>query len=437
MRPPGANTLIVAQREYLSRLRSKGFWIATAALPIFLVAVGVLPSLLLLRTEEAHRLVIVDATGELGEAVRDELLGDTEPGARTEPDPQLDGGQAHDTAAFDVELVGEADRGELNHRVLEGEIDAWIRIDDEALAGDRVSYYAESVSNFLTQEKIERAVSSAARRWRLATAGYDADEVGELARSIQLVAVKVTEKGEEEGSVAAGIVLAYLLFFMLYMVLVIYGQQVMNGVLEEKSSRIVELIVATTRPLELMLGKLLGICSVALTQVAIWLATVLVLTLPSVVATMSWLPEGVTIPTLGPWLIVHLLINFLLGFFLFSTFYAAIGAAFNSVQEAQHSASLLVAFLVLPILLFWKVLNDPDGTISVVTSMIPLFTPLLMMLRIVIKTPPAWQIAVAYTLTAAFTWGMVWTGSRIYRVGILMYGKKPTFRELWRWVRYT
>jgi ABC-2 type transport system permease protein len=431
MRPPGANTLVVAQREYLSRLRSKGFWIATAALPVFLAAVGILPSLLLMRAEKAHRLVIVDTTGELGEAVRDELLR----GGKPTPDAGPASGQAE--AAFDVELAPAADREEMNRRVLEGEIDAWIRIDEEALAGDRVSYYAESVSNFLTQEKIERAISSSARRWRLATAGYDADEVGELARSVQLVAVKVTEKGEEEGGVAAGIILAYFLFFMLYMILVIYGQQVMNGVLEEKSSRIVELIVATTRPLELMLGKLIGICSVALTQVAIWLTTVLVLTLPSVVATMSWLPEGVTIPTLGPWLILHLLVNFLLGFFLFSTFYAAIGAAFNSVQEAQHSASILVAFLVVPVLLFWKVLNDPDGTISVVTSMIPLFTPLLMMLRIVIKTPPAWQIGVAYALTAAFTWMMVWIGSRIYRVGILMYGKKPTFRELWRWVRYT
>jgi ABC-2 type transport system permease protein len=430
---PGNNTLIIAQREYLARVRSKGFWLATVALPLALAAFGVLPSLLLMRSDATHRLVIVDVTGRLGDEVRRELTGGE---AREVVDAVTPAGGDGARADFEIELLGEFDRGDLNRRVLAGDIDAWILIDDASLEEDQIRYYAESVSNFFTQERIENAVSAAVRAWRLEAAGYDADEVGALARPLDLAAVKVTPEGEKEEGVAAGIVLAYFLFFTLYLLLVIYGQQVMNGVIEEKSSRIVEVIVSTARPFELMLGKLVGICSVALTQLGIWMATVIVLTLPGVVAAIAWIPQGTTLPTLGPGLALHLLINFLLGFFLFCSLYAAIGAAFNSVQEAQHFAVVVVAFLVLPVLLFWKVLNDPDGGISVVTSMIPLFTPLLMMLRLVVKAPPAWQVAVAYLLTAAFTWALVWFSSRVYRVGILMYGKKPTLRELWRWVRY-
>jgi ABC-2 type transport system permease protein len=407
---PGNNTLIIAQREYLARVRSKGFWLATVALPLALAAFGVLPSLLLMRSDATHRLVIVDVTGRLGDEVRRELTGGE---AREVVDAVTPAGGDGARADFEIELLGEFDRGDLNRRVLAGDIDAWILIDDASLEEDQIRYYAESVSNFFTQERIENAVSAAVRAWRLEAAGYDADEVGALARPLDLAAVKVTPEGEKEEGVAAGIVLAYFLFFTLYLVLVIYGQQVMNGVIEEKS-----------------------ICSVALTQLGIWMATVIVLTLPGVVAAIAWIPQGTTLPTLGPGLALHLLINFLLGFFLFCSLYAAIGAAFNSVQEAQHFAVVVVAFLVLPVLLFWKVLNDPDGGISVVTSMIPLFTPLLMMLRLVVKAPPAWQVAVAYLLTAAFTWALVWFSSRVYRVGILMYGKRPSLSELARWIKH-
>ena len=184
------------------------------------------------------------------------------------------------------------------------------------------------------------------------------------------------------------------------------------------------------------MGKLLGICAAALTQLAVWLGTMVALTLPGVVSAMAWIPEGVDVPTVSPWLVVHFVLLFLLGFFVFSTVYAAIGSAFNNVQEAQQWAGFIVIFLVAPVFFFWMVINDPDSTISVVTSLIPFFTPLIMMLRIAIKMPPVWQVALGYLLTTGFTLFMIWLSARVYRTGILMYGKKPTLKELWRWVRY-
>jgi ABC-2 type transport system permease protein len=247
--------------------------------------------------------------------------------------------------------------------------------------------------------------------------------------------VKITETGSREEGGGAGFLLAYVLFFLLYMVLLIYGQQVMNGVLEEKSSRIVEVVVSTTRPFELMLGKLVGVSAIALTQLAIWLGTLAVATLPGIVASMAWLPAGAEIPQLELGLIVHFVLLFVIGFFVYSTFYAAIGAAFNNVQEAQQFAGFAVIFLVAPMLFFFLVIDDPDSTLSVVTSLIPPFTPLIMLLRLAVKTPPLWQVALGYALAVAFAGFMVWLAGRIYRVGILMYGKKPTIQELWRWVR--
>jgi ABC-2 type transport system permease protein len=158
-----------------------------------------------------------------------------------------------------------------------------------------------------------------------------------------------------------------------------------------------------------------------------------VLTAPGVVAALAFLPKA---PTLSPMVMVHFLLLFILGFFSFATLYAAIGASFNNLQEAQQAASTVAIFIVIPAMMMWPVINDPNSTMATVLSLIPIFTPLLMPLRIVTEMPPAWQLALAYVLTIAFVIGMVWFCSKIYRVGILMYGKKPTFKEIWRWTRY-
>jgi ABC-2 type transport system permease protein len=418
---------VIAKREYLSRIRSKGFWISTIALPVLMATWMIVPGLVMTKTRSSQRLALVDLTGSVARPLTREL---EELSARTAE--QFD---------FDVVIVdsdgtpGEL-RQSLDEQVLAGEIQAWIWIDSEGLDENRIEYHAESVSNFITRQVLERALSSVVRRVRLEEAGYDSQLIGELSRSIDLHTTRISKEGSRAEGGFGGFALAIGLFTILYMTTLIYGQQVMLGVLEEKNSRVVEVIVSSVKPAELMLGKLVGICLIGLTQLGIWVSTALVATAPAVVGLLAWMPEGLEIPTVSPMLVVHFLALFLLGFFFYATLYATIGSAFNNPQEAQQLASIAVIFVILPWVFFMPVLNDPDSTLAVVTSLIPVFTPFLMMLRIAVKSPPAWQILLGYLLTATLCLAMVWLAARIYRIGILMYGKKPTLKELWRWLRY-
>jgi len=425
MRPSNFRT--IAKREYLARLRSKGFWISTIALPVMMAAWAVLPSLMVAKAKTSQKLAVVDRTHEVAGLLR-ETLDDL--AKRT-------AGQV----SFDLEVVepetdAAAQRAALDQRVLDEEIAAWVWIDPEMLAENRVEYHAQSVSNFITQQALTGALSLAVQQVRLVESGYDPEIVAELSSSIDLETVRISAEGSRAEGGLGGFALAFAVFMMLYITTLIYGQQVMLGVLEEKSSRVVEVILSTVDPLDLMAGKIVGIGLAGLTQLGIWFSLAAVLTAPAVVAAMAFLPAGTELPTLPPILVLHFFLLFILGYFFYATFYAMIGSAFNNPQEAQQMASLAVIFVVLPWIFFLPILNDPDSTLAVVTSLIPIFTPFLMVLRIAVKMPPTWQILLGYFLTTALCGGMIWLCARIYRIGILMYGKKPSLRELWRWIRY-
>jgi ABC-2 type transport system permease protein len=440
MRPEHA--FIVAKREYLARLKSKGFWIATALLPAFMGAMILGPALAASKTKSQQRLAIVDETGAgLGRQLAAAL---TEPGTdigeqreQRERRGRDEGGVRFETQLIPPGPDPAARRAELDRRVRAKEFGAWVWLTPDGLRDNRFEYHAESLSNVVTQEVLRNRISRVVSQWRLRAAGLDAAKIAELTRPVTLSTVRISATGSRAEQGIGGFMLAFGLCFTLYMVIVIYGQQVMQGVIEEKSSRIVEVIAAAIRPTELMAGKLVGICLVALTQLAIWVATALVLTTPAILGVLLTLPDGLTLPEVPGAVIVHLFVLFLLGFFLYSTLYAMIGASFNSVQEAQQFAAVAVVFIVPPLLFMMPILNDPDSPLAVGMSLFPFFTPLVMMLRIASKMPSAWQIAAAYSLCLLTIAGMVWLCARVYRVGILMYGKKPTLQEIWHWVRYS
>jgi ABC-2 type transport system permease protein len=421
---------VLARREYLSRIRSKGFWIATVILPLFMAGMIFLPALILGSTRAEQRAVVVDETGRLAQGLADRLASAAEDGPG-------DSGARITVAAEPPGADPAAHRADLDRRVLDDEIDAWIWVTRDGLERDRVEYHGASVSNVLTQQVLRDALSTEVREMRLLDAGYDPAQVAELTRDVRLDTVRVTAEGGQAEAGEAGFFLAFGMFFLLYMILLIWGQQVLTGVIEEKTSRTVEVIVSAARPFDLMMGKLLGIGAAGLTQLAIWLAVVVGLTRSANrLLAMSGVLEGVSLPALDPVVAVFYGLYFIVGFFVFSTLYAGIGAAFNNVQEAQHLASIPALCIVAPILVLSPVINDPDGALAVATSLFPPFTPLLMPVRMAVKMPAAWQIALSFVLTGAFAVAMVWVCARIYRVGILMYGKKPTLRELVRWVRY-
>jgi ABC-2 type transport system permease protein len=417
---------VILKREYLSRVRTAGFWISTIALPVLMVAWTVLPSLIMAKSRGQLHLALVDETGRVAPEVARRMAAEGDDGTHNEF--RLEVLPAQPDAA--------AQRAELDRRVMADQLDAWLWVSDARLDENRVDFHGRTVSNIITLEELEGLLTSVVRQQRLTAAGYDAEQIEKLVARVRLDKVRVTEEGAKADRGIADLALAFGLFMMLYMASIIYGNMVMQGVLEEKANRVVEVLAASAKPTELMAGKLLGICAAALTQLGIWMVTAVVLTAPGLLAGIASLPEGVNLPEISPAIVFHFFALFLLGFVLYASFYALIGSAFNNAQEAQQMASLGMIFIVLPWMVFMPVLNDPDSTLAVVTSLIPPLTPMIMMLRIAVKTPPAWQIALAYALTIAFDVFMVWLCARVYRIGILMYGKKPTIKEIWRWTRY-
>ncbi|MGB7489520.1 MAG: ABC transporter permease, partial [Thermoanaerobaculia bacterium] len=258
MRPGNFRT--IAKREYLARLRSKGFWISTIALPIMMAAWAVLPSLMVAKARTSQKLAVVDRThlvAELLQTALDDLARRTA-----------------DQVSFDLEVVeprvdAESQRADLDQRVLDEEIAAWVWIDPEMLAENRVEYHAESVSNFITQQALTGALSVAVQQVRLVESGYDPEIVAELSSTIDLDTVRISEEGSRAEGGLGGFALAFAVFMVLYMTTLIYGQQVMLGVLEEKSSRVVEVLLSAVDPIDLMAGKIAGIGLAGLTQIAI------------------------------------------------------------------------------------------------------------------------------------------------------------------------
>lgn len=435
------NIAVVSKREYLTRVRSKGFWIGTLALPLFAAASILLPTLFLSKSRSVQRLVVVDETGQVAPALREEVAKAGDEAAPGTEKKAQSGRRFDRTTRFDLQIESptnnrEAQRADLDRRVLSKEIDAWVWVQPAVLTGEPVEYHARSLSNFITQANLQRDLTEAVRRVRFERAGLNPAQMGDLTRRVDLETIRVSKKGSHAEGGEGSMILGFILFLTLYMTLMIWGQQVMTGVLEEKGSRVIEVVISAIKPSELLTGKLLGIGLAALTQFAIWLTTLVVVTGPGVLAGLSMMEEG-ALPPVTLEMVLHLTILFVLGFLTFSTLYAAIGSAFNNVQEAQQAAGLAVFGLVVPVFFLSPVINDPNSTLAVTLSLIPLFTPLLMALRVSAEMPPLWQLLLSYGLTFLFLCGMIWVCSRIYRVGILMYGKKPTLPEILRWVRYS
>ena len=291
---------------------------------------------------------------------------------------------------------------------------------------------------------------------RLEDKGYAAHEVRDLMRRIRFTEYAVTTKtekteGEETSKVESQettmvkLGLTYVLTFSLYLFTLIYGASVMRSVLEEKTTRIVEVIISSIKPHQLLLGKIVGVCLVCLTMFLIWGGCgVLLLININPVLGLFGIPElppaliGITdiIKSTGISAFLYFLIYFASGFFLFSTLYAVAGAVCNSEEEAQQIATPIVMTLIIPFMLMFGLFRAPDSTLTIALSHIPLFSPLIMFMRISVLTPPLWEILLNLIVMIATILGAILVMGKIYKTGILMYGKRPTIGELWKWLHY-
>lgn len=422
-----SETTVVMRREIMERVRTRSFLISTLLFPVFMAALFVAPVLLGTGGGE-RRLVLVDeAPAGVGDAF---VAGLTAAGAEKD----------RDAFTYRVERVSgpfAQVRERLNARVLAEEIHGYVHLPADVVAGNQVAYRARNVSSFSVERDIRRAASQAVQTARLRQAGLDLPQVSSLLRPVDLQTRRVTEEGEDAGSAESTFLLAYVTGFLIYMLVFMYGINVMRSVLEEKTNRIVEVIVSSMKATHLMLGKILGVGAVALLQVGIWIALALAAAWQSetIAARLNIPPGALSSINVDPWVLLSTLGFFLLGFLLYAALFAAVGAAVNSEQEAQQYQTLVFMPLIASILLMGPVINDPLGQLATTAGLVPLSAPIIMPMRMAAAAVPAAQVLASLVLLAVTVAFVTWLAGKIYRVGILSTGKKPTLRELARWLR--
>jgi len=404
---------VIARRELLERVRSRWFIVVTLLGPLLLVGAMAVPVLIAeAGGQERARVVVVDQGSGLGAAL------------------------AADLAAVGWEVTtarADTDDSLLLAQIADDRIDGFLRLPPDLVDGAGLAIYqgdnaANQGAMGLLSDRIGRAVTAA----RLSAQGIDATDIQSALRPPAFVARHTTGRA---GGAAGAIVfiIGYLVVMLLYVAIVVYAVNVMRAVVLEKSNRVVEVLLAAAKPRALMVGKIVGVGLAGLIQVGVWALALLVLGAFQGellgVATAGSAPIDVVT-------VIVILVYFVLGYFFYASLYAAIGAMVSSEQEAQQVQGPIVMVLIVPIASMQLITNDPRGTAAEVLTQIPLSSPFLMPMRHLLEGASPASLLVSVAILAASTWLLGLLAARVFRVGILMTGKRPTLRELWRWLRY-
>ena len=433
-----SDILVIARREFIERVRTKAFVIGTILGPVFMAGIMIVPAMMASKMAKSVSITVIDAEGSLRTLVEDSLRGGAEIPEKKDAadDPMTARSRNTGTTKFVIKPPMGADvaaqREAAKQAVLKGALDAYVVLPKEVLAESRAEYYAKSVTDFEGIRAVDRAIEKAVFAKRIGAEGIDPARIAALTQPLDLKRLRVSDKGEQEDR-GVSFFLSLILVMMIYVGTLMWGQVVMTGVIEEKSNRVVEVIVSSTSPRNLLFGKLVGVGGAGLLQFGIWILALVAVSVAS--GSLAFL-SGVDLPEINPVLIAAFPIFFLLGFFLYASLYAAIGSAVNTIQEAQNFIFPVMLPIIMAMVCWPVVMRAPDSTLSVVLSLIPFMTPILMFLRMSVLMPPVWQIALSVVLTSLTIAVVIWIAARIYRVGLLMYGKPPNFPEMMRWVRH-
>ena len=413
---------IIAKREYLERVRTRSFLLSTFVTPLLMAAFLVLPTLIststargIMRdTERPARVVIASDNRALAELASGELM--RQHGTRYEPSV--------------VSPASPAERARLDKKLDDSDIEGYVWLDGPAIASRQVVFATRRMGDFILRGRLGDALSYAFAAQRMVKQGSSAGDVAAILQPVDLTAVRAGNSSVVYNELRGAVVVFILMFVMLFSLLS-YGVMVMRSVMEEKSSRITEVLMCAASAQELMAGKILGTGSVGLTQIGFWL------TMAGFGASRSlYLRTAMTALDVGPSLIVYFVVFYSLGYLLYSAIFAGVGAIFNSIDEAQQWNFVVILPLIAASAMILPVATSSDSLISVAASLFPFCSPILMFERLAVHDPPLWQVALSLILLVATIGGAMIVSARIYRTGILMYGKRPTFRELSRWLRH-
>ncbi len=436
-------TWLIIKREYLERVRQRSFIVLTLLLPAIMAGAFVIPAKLSkMKDSKTQRLVVVTSTPQFGEIVRQQILAGSKPedeGASAGNDKEKESGkddldEDKPSRNYSIEVdanTSDSERAALRNRVTSGEIDGYLWLSDDAIAARKVNYYGRDTGGFMEKSWLGEQLDHAILLQELAQRGVNATQAESLLKPLKLETVRL-EAGKETKANDKGMFFAvFAMVMLLYTAVIFYGVSVMRAVLEEKNSRVMEVLLSSATSTQLMAGKLIGVGAVGLTQIGIWILMAGVYAVPALAASASMGEINI-----APLTLIFFAIFFLLGYLLFSSVYAAIGAVITSEQEGQQMQFIIILPLIISVFMMGPVMRAPDAPIAVWTSMVPFFAPVLMYMRIAVHPPPAWQIALSLALLVGTIAGMLVLCARIYRIGILMYGKRPTLPEIMKWLKY-
>jgi ABC-2 type transport system permease protein len=428
---------IIIGREFNERVRKKSFIITTLLTPLLMIGLMFAPMLIAMESGgDEKNIAVVDDSGIIA--------------------PYL---QSSESIIYNV-----ISQDATTARREQGDCFAVLHIGHDIMENpDNVQLYANGSSSIGLEQSITAQIEMALQNEKLKSHNIEnlTQILADIETEVNIQSFKNSDDEEAESSSSVvATVLAYILSFVLYMFLLIYGAMVMQSVIEEKNSRVLEVMASSVRPFEMMMGKILGVASVAVVQIIIWAALisgiayfVLPLVLPDeIMASISMMREGAAaqggmpsgmiqavlmLTDMGYILkVLASLLAFVVGgFLLYAAMFAAVGSAVDSPQDAQQLQTPITLPIILSLLVMLSVINDPTSKMAFWFSIIPFTSPIVMMARIPYGIP-AWEIALSIALLYATFLIVVWFAAKIYRVGILMHGKKPTIKELWRWTRY-
>ncbi len=444
--------IAVVKHEYKKIVLKWTFLIGTLLFPVIGACFAFVPALIFSLKGEPTRIVIVDNSAKIAPRVKENLSAEAiaakgEDAARNAQReitaPQNDRMKDSARAAaggfvfVDYPSAGKQPdqiRKELTDMAVDKKIDAYVLIPDKYDADDaKFEFLSRKAGDFVAGELVKTAVNDAVRSQRLANASISETAVRELSKKVQLDAKAIDEKGREKNTDAL-LAASFIIGLMIYITLAIYGQVIMAAVVEEKETRIAEILFSSARPFELMLGKLVGVGLAGLTQLGIWvLSLAALLAFFAVQSNLSPLLSG--LPHFTPLMVVYFLVFFLLGYFIYASIFALIGSMVTTVQEGGQFAFPPIMVLLTGFYLSFAVIRDPNSTLSFWASVAPFFAPITMPVRILAETPPFWEIALSIGVNVIAITFLVWLAARVYRIGMLMYGKRATIPEVWKWIR--
>lgn len=410
----------VIRREFVERVRSKWFWVSAALAPVFLAALVFLP-ILFARSGGRARIVVVDGTATpFGVRVADSL---------------------HSTPVFVVMARSVPRPGlldSLTQEVTARRLDGFLVLTAETVETGVAEYRASNVSSQREVSELKGVLAHSAMNARLERAGVSPEVVNRATLQVDLRTSKITGSKTSGESSAQSFSLAFIMSILLFMTIVAYGVNVMSSVLEEKTTRVVEVLVSSIRPFQLMLGKILGVGSVSIVQFIIWGVSARILLTQRAALTGGVSVEngsGLEWPQVSAATIAIFLAYFFGGFLFYSAMLAAVGAMSSNEQEARQAQQPVIFLLMMAYLSIWAISSDPQSTYSVAISLIPFTSPIAMPVRWAASMVTTAELVTSFVLLMLGIAAVTWVAARIYRVGILMTGKRPSIRELARWVR--